>query len=229
MRTTTVAGLFLVALPVAFNAAFAGLSAKFEYPDILRRPTDEVLARFREGGARLVTLWWAFASTAVALAPLAVLLSVALDANEALRAIAATVGVLAATVQFLGLIRWPFLVPYLARVAAEADLSAPRREAVDVVFQSFNRYLGVAVGEHLGYLLTGAWSVLVGVALTQSTVGAIWLGYPGIVIGALLVLCSLEFVGPAERAGWKLAGALAPIAYIAWSLWLVATGISLLA
>jgi hypothetical protein len=43
------------------------------------------------------------------------------------------------------------------------------------------------------------------------------------------VLCSLEFVGPAERAGWRLAGALAPIAYIAWSLWLVATGISLLA
>ena len=229
MTTTTVAGLFLVALPVAFNAAFAGLSAKFEYPDILRRPTDEVLGRFREGGAGLVTLWWAFALSAVALAPLAVLLSLALDANEALRAVAATVGVPAATVQFLGLVRWPFLVPYLARVAAEADLSTPRRDAVDVIFQSFNRYLGVAVGEHLGYLLTGVWSVLVGVALNQSTIAAGWLGYPGIVIGVLLVLCSFEFVGPAERAGWKLAGTLTPIAYIAWSLWLVATGISLLA
>jgi hypothetical protein len=229
MRTTTVAGLFLVVLPVAFNAAFAGLSARFEYPDILRRPTDEVLARFREGGAGLVTLWWAFALTAVALAPLAVLLSFVLDANEVLRAIAATIGVLAGTVQFLGLIRWPFLVPYLARVAAEADLSATRRDAVDVVFQSFNRYLGVAVGEHLGDLLTGMWSVLVGVALKQSTVAAPWLGYPGIVIGALLMLCSLEFVGPAESAGWKLAGTLTPIAYIAWSLWLVFTGVTLLA
>src|SRR5439155_12238326 len=33
-------------------------------------------------------------------------------------------------------------------------------EAVDIVFQSFNRYLGVAVGEHLGYALTGAWTTL---------------------------------------------------------------------
>ena len=41
-------GALLIALPLAFNACFAGLAAKFDYPDILRRPTDEVLARFRE-------------------------------------------------------------------------------------------------------------------------------------------------------------------------------------
>ena len=98
----------------------------------------------------------------------------------------------------------------------------PRREAVDVVFQSFNRYLGVAVGEHLGYLLTGAWTVLLGIAFTQTTVAPGWLGIPGIIIGAVLALCSLEFVGPAERDGWKLAATLTPITYIAWSLWLVA-------
>ena len=84
------------------------------------------------------------------------------------------------------------------------------------------------VGEHLGYLLTGAWTVLVGVALTQTTVAPRWLGVPGIVIGTVLALCSLEFVGPAERHGWKLAATLTPITYIAWSLWLVACGIALL-
>jgi hypothetical protein len=35
-------------------------------------------------------------------------------------------------------------------------------------------------------------------------------------------------LGRFEPAGWKLAGALTPIAYIAWSLWLVATGFALL-
>jgi hypothetical protein len=45
----------------------------------------------------------------------------------------------------------PFLVPYLARVDADPAASPARREAVDVIFQAFNRYLGVAVGEHLGY------------------------------------------------------------------------------
>ena len=48
-------------------------------------------------------------------------------------------------------------------------------------------------------------------------------------IGALLVVCSLEFVGPSERDGWKVAEKLTPITYVAWSLWLVAIGVALLA
>lgn len=229
MSTATAAGVLLLALPVAFNVAFGFLAAKFDYPDILRRPTREILARFREGGTQLLLWWWIFALTAAALAPLAVLVARALDdANETVLVVGATVGVLAGLVQMLGLIRWPFLVPYLARVDADPDASPVRREAVDVVFQSFNRYLGVAVGEHLGYLLTGTWTVFVGIAFTQTTVAPGWLGIPGIVIGAVLALCSLEFVGPAERDGWKLAATLTPITYIAWSLWLAACGMALL-
>jgi uncharacterized protein DUF4386 len=230
MSTSTAAAILLVAVPVAFNVAFGLLAARFDYPDILRRPTDEVLARFRQGGSGLVLLWWAFALSAVLLAPLVVLLAHSLDgADGTLLAVGATVGVLAATVQFLGLIRWPFLVPYLARVAAEPDASPARREAVDVVFESFNRYLGVAVGEHLGYGLTGAWSVLAGAAITQSSAAPSWLGVIGIVVGGVLMLCSLEFVGRFEPTGWKLAEKLTPIAYIGWSLWLVGIGVALIA
>jgi hypothetical protein len=229
MSTVTVAGGLLLALPVAFNVAFGVLAAKFDYPGILRRPTTEVLARFSAGGTTLLLWWWVFALTAAALAPLAVLVARVLDdANETLLILGATVGVLAALVQLLGLIRWPFLVPYLARVDADPDASPARHEAVDILFQSFNRYLGVAVGEHLGYLLTGTWTVLVGIAFTQTPVAPGWLGVSGIVIGAVLGLCSLEFVGPAERDGWKPAATLTPITYIAWSLWLLASGIALL-
>ena len=174
-------------------------------------------------------LWWAFAMTALLLAPTAVLLSNTLDgASGELRDLAATIGVLAALVQFLGLIRWPFLVPYLARIADDPEVSPARREALDIVFQSFNRYLGVAVGEHLGYLLTGAWSVLVGAALIQADSAPGWLGVVGILIGTLLAMCSLEFVGSNEPSGWKIAGALTPVVYIGWSLWLMATGVVLL-
>jgi hypothetical protein len=229
VSVATIAGLLLIVVPLAFNGAFALLAGRFDYPDILRRPTAEVLAKFRAGGTPLVLTWWAFALTAVLMVPLVVLLSRAIgDADPALLAVATTVGVLAALVQFLGLVRWPFLVPYLARVDAEPGASDARREAVDVVFQAFNRYLGVAVGEHLGYSLTGAWTTLAGVALTQTTAAPAWLGVLGIVIGPILVLCSLEFVGGHEPAGWKLAERLTPVTYIAWSLWLVATGIALL-
>jgi hypothetical protein len=230
MSAATVAGALLIVVPVAFNVAFGLLAARFDYPDILRRPTPEVLARFRAGGTPLVLTWWAFALTAVLMVPLVVLLSRAVDdADPVLLSLATIVGVLAALVQFLGLVRWPFLVPYLARADADPDASDARREAVDVVFQSFNRYLGVAVGEHLGYALTGTWTTLAGVALTQTAAAPGWIGVIGIAIGPVLVLCSLEFVGGHERDGWKLAEQLTPVTYIAWSLWLMATGIALLA
>ena len=223
------AGVLLIVLPLAFNAAFAALAAKFDYPDILRKPTQEILHRFLDGGSGLVLLWWSFAMTAVLLAPAAILLSGALSgADSTLLALGSAVGVLAAVVQFLGLIRWPFLMPYLARSATDPDASAARKEAVDVIFQSFNRYLGVAVGEHLGYLLSGAWSVLAGVAMTQSTAVPVWLGIVGVIVGAVLALCSLEFVGTFEPTGWKLAATLTPVAYIVWSLWLVGVGVFLL-
>ena len=229
MTTATAAGALLIAVPIAFNAAFALLAARFDYPDVLRRPTADVLARFRAGGTPLVLLWWAFALTAVALAPLVVVVSGSLDGADAtLLALATTTGVLAALVQFLGLVRWPFVVPYLARVEADPATSAAKREAVDVVFQSLNRYLGVAVGEHLGYSLTGAWSALAGTAMIQSSAVPDPIGILGLAIGALLMLCALEFVGGHEERGWKLAEKLTPIAYVLWSLWLMATGVALL-
>jgi hypothetical protein len=72
MNTELAAGALPIVLPFAFNLCFWLLGRSFDYPDILRRPTSEVLARFRAGGARLLLLWWIFALTAVLLAPLAV-------------------------------------------------------------------------------------------------------------------------------------------------------------
>jgi Domain of unknown function (DUF4386) len=86
----------------------------------------------------------------------------------------------------------------------------------------------VAVGEHLGYLFTGLWTALASVALLQSEVLHPLLGVVGVVLAPLFVLGSLQFVGPFEVRGWKLAGTLVPSAYIGWSMWLLAVGIGLL-
>jgi len=56
-----------------------------------------------------------------------------------------------------------------------------------------------------------------------------WLARPGIALGALLVDGSFELVGGFEEKGWKLAGTIVPIAYTAWSLWLIITGVVLVA
>ena len=229
MNIEQAAGAFLVFLPVAFNAFFFLLGRRFDYPNILRRPTEDILSRFQAGGVGLRLLWFGFMLTAVLFAPLAVLLGQVL-ARDGLAVVptATVVGVLAAVVQFLGLARWPFLVPALARAYADPASTEATREASKVVFDSFHRYLGVGIGESLGYLLTGAWSLLVGVAMIQSSAFDGWLGWPGVIIGLFLVIGSLEFVGRFEEQGWKLAGTIVPITYIAWSLWLILTGLILL-
>ena len=151
------------------------------------------------------------------------------DADPAIRGLATAVGLLAALVPFLGLVRWPFAVPQLARLAGDPASTPAAREAVEVVFQTLNRYLGVAVGEHLGSLFTGGWTALAGVALLQSDLLHPLFGIIGLVLAPLFVLGSLEFVGPFEVRGWKLAGSLVPFAYIGWSVWLLVLGIGLLA
>ncbi|WP_238164676.1 DUF4386 domain-containing protein [Kribbella pittospori] len=223
------AGALLILLPLAFNASFFLLARRFDYPDILRSPTEDILRRFQAGGASLKLLWYGFMLTAVLLAPLAVLLGQVLARDDlAVVPTATVVGVLAAVVQFLGLARWPFLVPHLARTYADPASSQATREATAVAFESFHRYLGIGIGECLGYLFTGAWTMLVGVAMVQSSAFEAWLAWPGIIIGLFLVAGSVEFVGRFEEQGWKLAGAIVPITYIAWSLWLVLSGLVLL-
>jgi uncharacterized membrane protein YkvI len=65
------------------------------------------------------------------------------------------------------------------------------------------------------YLLTGALTMLAGMAMLQSSAFEESLAWPGIIIGLFLVVASLEFVGRFEERSWKLAGAIVPITYIA--------------
>ena len=229
MNVERAAGALLILLPLAFNAFFFLLAQRFDYPDILRSPTEDILRRFQAGGVSLKLLWYGFMLTAVLLAPLAVLVGQVLARDDlAVVPTATVIGVLAAAVQFLGLARWPFLVPELARAYADPASSQSTREATAVAFESFHRYLGIGIGECLGYLLTGSWTMLVGVAMLQSSVFEAWLALPGIIIGLALIVGSLEFVGRFEGQGWKLAGGIVPITYIAWSLWLIVSGLVLL-
>src|SRR5919109_4857152 len=229
LTTQVLTGLLLLVLPVAYNLFFTLLARSFDYPDVLRQPTNQVLERFTAGGSRLVLVWWGFAMSAVLLAPAVVLVSVTLaDADPTILALATAIGLLAALVQFLALVRWPFAVPHLACLAGDPAITLATRDAIEVVFQTLNRYLGVGIGEHLGYLFTGLWTALVGVALLQSDVLHPLFGVVGLLLAPLFVLDSLEFVGPFEPRGWKLAGTLVPIAYIGWSIWLLALGIGLL-
>jgi hypothetical protein len=230
MSAEVAAALLLIAVPIAFNVAFLELGRVFDYPAILRKEPDEILRRFDAGGSGLVLRWEVLLVSAVAMLPLVALLAVVLAASAELTALSIVTGGAAALVQALGLVRWPFAVPELARryVAAEGPDAPATRHSIELVFTTLHRLLGVGIGEHLGYLFTGLWTLLVAASILSTPVLPGWLGLVGVPIGSALLVGTLEFVGPNERHGWPVAGIIVPIAYIAWSLWLVALGVLLL-
>ena len=120
--------------------------------------------------------------------------------------------------QFLGLIRWSFLVPSLASRYVDPQSSPATRDAAAVTFEAFHRYIGVAVGEHLGYIFSFAWTLLVSFAIIETAVFPPILGWLGI-IPALGILA-----GVLEEVGVQRASLVNAIAYVLWSLWLIALG-----
>jgi hypothetical protein len=231
MTTEVVTAALLIVVPIAFNLAFLELGRAFDYPNILRKEPDEIMRRFAAGGSGLILRWEALLVSALCMLPLAALVAVVLGASPALSVLLVVVGAAAALVQGLGLVRWPFAVPELARryvAAPDGPEGDATRRTVEVILATLHRLLGVGIGEHLGYLFTGLWSLLVAASILSTTVLPAWLGVIGIPIGIALLIGTLEFVGPNERDGWSVAGTIVPIAYIAWSLWLVALGVLLL-
>ena len=111
--------------------------------------------------------------------------------------------------------------------------SSDSASLVDVYHQpsrrgELHRYLGVGIGEHIGYLATDGWTLLVAASAVAGGVLPAWLAVVGDVIGLALLAGTLEFVRPNEPEGWPLAGTIVSIAYITWSIWHITIGVVLL-
>lgn len=210
------AGALLIATPLLFTLCFTLLQLNFNYPDILREPAPTVLARYHADSARLLPMWYGMMLSAVVFIALAVTCSKLLHKHATATLV---FGVLAGLVQAIGLSRWVFAVPTMATTFADPSSSAAQREATLVMFNALHTLLGVGVGEHLGYLFTAAWTLLIGHALMCSRK---WLAWSGI-------LCALGIAaGTLEPWGHAWAGGVNAIAYTAWSLWLVVLGVLVL-
>jgi hypothetical protein len=209
--------LLLIAAAILANVGFTALGSIFNYPDVLDEPAGRVLASFREHEAAVSAWFSVLALSAALLAPIAIGVG-RLSSKPAMR-IAVRVGIAAAAVQVVGLLRWPILVPGYASDAASgsAGVAASARDS----FTTASNILGTAIGETLGYLLTATWTALVIVALGRRFAGR-WFGVLG-----------------AAAAGLVLAGVLSPLdlpvvdtanflGYILWSIWLIAFGVVIL-
>lgn len=219
-RLSGLTGGLLIAAPLIFTGAFTYLQAVFAYPDILREPPAKVLSLFATGGSSLLVAWYTLLVAAVLFIPLAVLFHRVIQARTGIQLwLATTFGVLAGLVQALGFLRWVFVVPYLAHAYAAPEATAATRETIAVIFEVLNRYLGVGVGEHLGYLFTALWTILIAAALMQTRHLPRWFGAVGGLLGAGIL------AGLFEPFGVPLAGAVNALSYLMWAIWLVGLGL----
>ncbi|HTE59633.1 MAG TPA: DUF4386 family protein [Solirubrobacteraceae bacterium] len=207
----------MIGAAVLANVGFTALGSIFNYPDVLKEPSGEVLASFRaHQGA--VSAWFAVLALAAALlAPIAIGVG-RLSSTRAMR-IAVRVGIAAAAVQVVGLLRWPILVPGYASDAASGDpgVAASARDA----FTTASDILGTAIGETLGYLLTATWTALVIVALGRRFAGRWFVG-----LGASSA--ALVLVGVLSPLDLPVIDTANFVGYILWSVWLIAFGVIIL-
>ncbi|MBI1251463.1 MAG: DUF4386 family protein [Alphaproteobacteria bacterium] len=222
-------GAGAIALAIGFNAPYALLAATYNYPAILRQPASEALHAFHAGGPDLIWTWYAFGVSALALIPLAIALSLTparIAQRPGLAVGAAIAGALAGAMQAVGLFRWTFVVPDLARVHADPAESDAARAAAEHTFAVLNAYGGVAIGEHLGQLLT---------ALFVAQLAALQ-GFERRFVAAALGLLTATAIAAGTGEALALAlgrsGDLFSLFTIAGfaglALWLIATGVGLL-
>jgi hypothetical protein len=216
MTNKRTAALLILAAVLA-NVAFTALGSIFNYPDVLDEPAGEVLGTFRDHQGAVSTWFSVLALSAALLAPVAIGVG-RLSRAPAMR-IAVRAGIAAATVQVIGLLRWPILVPGYASDAASSNpgVAADGRHA----FTTASDILGTAIGETLGYLLTATWTVLVIVALGRQFAGR-WFAGLGVTSAALVL------AGVLSPLGLPMVDAANFIGYVLWSVWLIAFAVVIL-
>jgi Domain of unknown function (DUF4386) len=216
-----IAGVLAVVAPILLNIAFVLLGSSFDYPAVLDEPAAETLQEFHDDATTISLQFALLALSAALIAPLAIYLGRGLGAGRFVRA-SVFIGIGAAIVQVIGLLRWPILVPGLADTATDmTKTAAERSDAVDT-FNTLGDVLGTALGETCGYALTATWTVLIIIALRdRELIGSVRaiLGYGAAGLIALGVLVPLDVPG-ADIANFA--------GYVIWSLWLIALGVTLI-
>lgn len=225
-QTNKTIGLLLILGVVLVLVPYTLLTISFGYPNILRNDAGEVLTRFHQGGAGLIAQWWLFGIGGLPLLVAFVQIGQTIDNRFPSFRWVTTIGVLSVIVQVIGLLRWTFVVPVLARTYVEADNLATRA-AAKVVFSAIHQYGGVVLGEHLGQLFTIIWTVAMVYGFDQIRLNARWVTALGYGASAIYLLAQGDLFATVIPGFpvWELAGLLGSTL---WLIWLLVVGIAFL-
>ena len=202
--TRRLAAAGMAAAAIAAIAGFSGLGAVFDYPAILKEPTEEILTAYRTHEAAITGWFLVLVIGAALLGPVAVLLGRMAGGRRG-RWIAG-LGVAAAAVQVVGLARWVVAVPAISDDALDPRHTVAARRR----FELLHTWLGEVLGETIGYVLSAAFTVLV-VAAIGRRLAPRWTNRLGTGAAALIATGILIPLGVGAAELTNFAG------YVAWS------------
>lgn len=223
MRDYKIIGALFITGAVALFIPYTILTMIFDYPDILRKDTAEVLTRFHEGGSTLIWTWFAFAITGLPLLPAYIMTGQKLEGRIPTMRIATTIGVIGLIVQMIGLLRWTFVVPVIADSFVHTDDAAIKAASI-MAFKTIHQFGGVLMGEHLGQLFTIIWTVMISIAFAKLKMMPVWITWLGYVSSIIYLFAQLDLFATVmpNIPMWDAAGF---IGSTLWLVWLIAVGV----
>lgn len=227
------AGTLLILGAILVNIPYALLITKFDYPDILRAPTADILTKFAAGGPELIWIWLSFAWVGLPILLGILLLPHALGDGEPSTpgrlsgSLACFFGATGALAQIIGLLRWPFVVPVLAQSYNASQATEQTREAAAAVFQVLHQYGGVVLGEHIGQTFTILWMILLSISLLRQGMFPRWLSWAGFVAAGVYTMAQAELLATV-MPGFPVWDSAGLVGSLSWLGWLIALGIVLL-
>lgn len=219
-------GILLLIGAIALLIPYTILTIIFEYPQILRQDTSIILTKFHEGGSVLIWIWFAFAVTGIPLIPAYILIGQKLENKSTWVRVATTLGVAGLIVQMIGLLRWTFVVPVLADIFLNSKDEATK-SAIVVAFKTIHQFAGVLLGEHMGQLLTIAWTMLISAALAKLNLVPKWVTSLAYISSFIYLMAQAELFATVIPGFpvWHLAGFLGSTL---WLIWLIILGVKFL-
>ena len=135
-------------------------------------------------------------------------------------------GITGAIAQMIGLLRWTFVVPVLARAYTDPTAGAATKESGVIVFQAVHQYGGLVLGEHIGQTFTIIWMLLISLAMFSSNLFKPWLAWFGILAAVVYSLAQTELLA-AVIPNFPVVPGAGLVGSLLWLVWMIVLGIFL--
>jgi len=192
------AAIFLIIEFLLIFAPLIILGAAINWPGSLDEPASVNLPLILEQYMAMMTGYSIYLVYSLLFWPMAYLTGRAIvigNTGNLLFRVASGFAALSTLARALGIVRWLFAMPVLARLYTNPAATENFKESISMVYEMLNAYAG-GIGELLGVsLFASIWLVLISILLIRSSHWPNWLGYFGLIVAASLLLNLLEMIG----------------------------------